>query len=530
MKTYLSRFPESREIIRDKPWILCLMLALLFPVLFENCQKTDTFQEDLDMYLKSLPPISDAMPDEQTPAIYNTEVDTTLEYIYQTDYYKAAAGFNEQIVLNPQTDVIYPGALVKGESILDGSYTLIPAIRNPITISTSLTGGSKVSVVVDDPKLSTVREAINNLMDQEYDVPPANMGFTIEQAYSEQQLEMSLHASYKMFGVSIQGGFDYSNNNIKTRLVAKFIQSYYTLDMDLPDQPSDLFEENVDRTLFGTFMPMYISTVTYGRMALFTIESELDETQVRAYLNGSYSSINAQSSSDFESLKAHSTMKVYILGGSGSSAGATIDGWEAFKNYIKEGGNFSKDSPGAPISYKLRYIRDNSIGKIVFSASYPIRTAIPRTDNVVYDIKTSLYSFTAHASDPGDNLELYGNIYSWPIRLGVDSRHLHWTGFTYMGQSSTYTFSEDDKIVCNWTNMFQTDTIDIQIRIVEQDDGANPDDKYTIKTFPVPVKDIILNQDMEKGYYEKTGMKVTDGSDYINVAFRFASTMRHFDN
>ena len=99
MKTYLSRFPASREIIRDKPWILCLVLALLFPVLFESCQKTDTFQEDLDMYLKSLPPISDAMPDEQTPEINNTEVDTTLEYIYKTDYYKAAAGFNEQIVL-----------------------------------------------------------------------------------------------------------------------------------------------------------------------------------------------------------------------------------------------------------------------------------------------------------------------------------------------------------------------------------------------------------------------------------------------
>ncbi|MDZ7635847.1 MAG: thiol-activated cytolysin family protein [Bacteroidales bacterium] len=115
-----------------------------------------------------------------------------------------AAGYDEQIVLNPQTDVIYPGALVKGESILDGTYTLIPADRMPITISTSLTGSGRVSVTVDNPKLSTIREAINNLMNQEYDVPPANMGFTVEQAYSEQQLDLSLRASYKGEGLTLK--------------------------------------------------------------------------------------------------------------------------------------------------------------------------------------------------------------------------------------------------------------------------------------------------------------------------------------
>ncbi len=68
--------------------------------------------------------------------------------------------------------------------------------RKPITISTSLQGSGKVSVQVDDPKLSTVREAVNNLMSQEYDVPPANLGFTVENIYSREQLNLALHASY----------------------------------------------------------------------------------------------------------------------------------------------------------------------------------------------------------------------------------------------------------------------------------------------------------------------------------------------
>ncbi len=527
MQTDLFGVSGSHGIIQANTRIVCLVLALLFPVLFDGCRKNEPFNEELDIYLKSLIPISEAMPDEKDPEVINTEVDTTVEYIYRTDYYSAAAGYDKQIVLNPQTDVIYPGALVKGESILDGSYTLIPAKRKPITISTSLTGGSTVSVVVDDPKLSTVREAVNALMDQDYDVPPANMGFTIEQAYSEEQLVMSLHASYKLLGVNIQGGFDYSNTSIKTRLVAKFIQSYYTLDMDLPDRPSDLFEANIDKTLFGTYMPMYVSTVTFGRMALFTVESELDEMQVRAYLNGSYSSINAQSSSDFESLKAKSTMKVYILGGNGSSAGAVVDGWEAFKNYIKEGGNFSKNSPGAPIAYKLRYIRDNSIGKIVFAATYPIRTAEPRTDNIVYDIPTILYSFKTHIDDAGSDCELYGEVSSWPKSLGSASKHKHWSyssSNTFdMNENGTHYFSETTGTVKNWVGLHQLDTIDIYVSIAEDD--VTTHQQFTRSTFEIPVSDIVLGQ--TGGMYEKTGLTVYyGGSEYVNVTFHFEPHMR----
>ncbi|MCK4825873.1 thiol-activated cytolysin family protein, partial [bacterium] len=272
-------------------YVLYLFVIMLTLVLLSRCEK-DTFDEmALNEYLKTLPPISGEMPAEKAATITGTKVDTATEYIYRTDYYEAAAGFDEQLVLNPQTDVIYPGALVKGESILDGTYTLIPATRKPITISTSLTGGNVTSVVVEDPKLSTVREAVNTLMKQTYDVPYANMGFTVEQAYSEQQIDLSLRASYKTGILNVKGGFDFSNTKIKTRLIAKFIQNYYTLDMDLPKQPSDLFEKDVDRVLFGTLMPMYVSTVTFGRMALFTIESELEETDVRAYLSASYGGI-----------------------------------------------------------------------------------------------------------------------------------------------------------------------------------------------------------------------------------------------
>lgn len=480
----------------------------------------------LNEFLMSMSSISNQMPAIAEPTVEKIERDTTEEYYYKIDYYKAAAGFDEQLVMNPQTDVIYPGALIKGESILDGTYTLIAAKRKPITISTSLLGGANSSIVVNDPKLSTIREAVNTLMKQEYDVPYANMSFTIEQANSEQQLNLALRASYKGGGVNVKGGFDFSNKKVKTRLVAKFIQSYYTLDMDLPNKPADLFDADVDRSLFGAFMPMYVSTVTFGRMALFTIESELSESEVRTFLNASYANVKGSVSADFNSLQAKSTMKVYILGGSGANASATINGFDDFKKYITEGGNFSKTSPGAPISYKLRYINDNKVGKIVFAASYPIVTAIPRTDNIVYDIKALMAHMKINASDAGGNVELYGTVKSWPHSLGEGASHFHFNvpsnNYSDFNEKASHTFPVNTITEKEWTGLKGDDKISVRIDLKEADTGT--DDVFAATTFEVPVSEIITS--MNQGFYQKDGFKVYSGTQSIDFTFKFTPTMR----
>jgi hypothetical protein len=513
-------------------YVLYLFVIMLTLILLSRCEKDKFDETALNDYLKNLPPISSEMPAEKAATVTSTDMDTTLEYIYITDYYEAAAGFDVQLVLNPQTDVIYPGALLKGESILDGTYTLIPATRKPITISTSLTGGIISSVVVEDPKLSSVREAVNTLMNQTYDVPYANMSFTVEQAYSEQQIALSLRASYTTGILNVEGGFDFSNTKIQTRLIAKFIQSYYTLDMDLPKQPSDLFEEDVDRALCGTMMPMYVSTVTFGRIALFTIESELSETEVRAYLDASYNGISGSVSSDFDALNAKSTMKVYILGGSGSAAGATINGFDEFKNYIQSGGNFSSTSPGAPISYKLRYIRDNSIGKIVFSASYPIVTAIPRTDNIVYDITTALYSLMPNVNDEeSGDLRLYGYIVSYPKSLGSTVGFYHFSRTSdsplAIPEQKIYYFPQGTSVQKLWQGMKQNDSIMVYIAMHEVDTWPYLDDHYEVETFPIPVKEIVAGA-LGSGTYDISGLTVKEetNNNNIDITFRLTPVMR----
>ena len=91
---------------------------------------------------------------------------TEFECFTQT--FKGAPGFGELFTLNPTTDVIYPGSMLKGETIPTGDYARINKDRAPITMSISLNNIKKTSVTVNNPnKLSEVRAGINDLLSLE---------------------------------------------------------------------------------------------------------------------------------------------------------------------------------------------------------------------------------------------------------------------------------------------------------------------------------------------------------------------------
>lgn len=496
---------------------LSILIALL-AFLALSCQKEDPFtSDDINDFILNMPPVT--FPAEIAEQLDSTATDQDVEYNYTIDYYTAAAGYDEQIVLNPQTDVIYPGALIKGESILDGSYVPIPVGRKPITISTSLQGAESVSVNVEDPRLSTVREAVNGLMNQEYDVPPANLGFTVENIYSREQMDLALNISYSSGINSVSSSFDFSNTEIKSRVVAKFIQNYYTLDLDLPSRPSDLIDGDPNSSNLGSLMPMYVSTVTFGRMALFTVESEYSESEVHAYLEASYAGVDGDASADFEKLSSKSTMKVYVLGGSGEDASATINGFEDFKNYVTSGGNFSKTSPGAPVSYKLRYIHDNTIARVVSMASYPVRTAVPRTDNLRYTISVRLYEMTPKFSDQTGSNDLFGNIRSY-VSSNSSAYKSNWnigSGGTklQLNKNQTHRFSDNLTTNRTFSNVRYEDAMIVRIA-VKEDDGIWGDEDLGVELHSVPVSDIV---GAAPGSMTRTIENYGSGDNFMRIKF-----------
>ena len=304
-------------------------------------------------------------------------------YECREQQYSVAAEFDELVTLNPTSDVLWPGAIIDAATITNGDYVPIVAARKPLTISVSLVNisGAK-SRTVQDPKLSTMREAIASILAQEVTgATEARVTFEIISVYSASQLDLALGVNYKSGLTSVRNQFDFTRTDVLSRTLVKFLQVYYTIDVDVPRQPSDLFAESVtwesiQRQMSGNVSPAYVSSIAYGRMAFFSVESSYSSTEVSNALDVSIKAIRSNIDVDtaYKSVLAKSTMKATIIGGSGQSAVQVVNGFEGLKQYITQGGNYSKDTAAAPLAYKMRYLRDNSTCEIVMAQSYNVKT------------------------------------------------------------------------------------------------------------------------------------------------------------
>ena len=101
-----------------------------------------------------------------------------------------------------------------------------------------------------------------------------------------------------------------------------------------------------------------------------------------------------------------STIHAFVIGGAAGEATGIISGFDGLMQYIQSGGDFSADSPGAPIAYKVAYL-DHAVTKLACTTEYserecvknqgPLRVRIVALDHLA-------------GTDAGGNMEFYGAI------------------------------------------------------------------------------------------------------------------------
>lgn len=337
-----------------------------------------------------------------------TDPDNDAYECYSTTY-RAAPGFDELLAMDPTTDVIYPGAMLQGSSIPTGEYIPITADRAPITLSISLQNLSGSPVVeIEDPKVSTVREGLKTILDQEVEsATPAKINFSIEQVYSEEHVNLALGANYRSAGSGVQSSFDFNSSQYKNKFVLKYLQVYYTIDMDPPENPSDLFNNLSEVSDLGQTTPVYVASMAYGRMVLYTIESNRSETDINSAFNATFASSDGSVSAEHQEVIEESSVKALVIGGSGASAANVVRGPSEVYNFIAEGGKYSKDSPGAPLSYKMRFIKKGTpVARVVLSSEYQVRECVFTSPTYKMEID---YLKCNDCPEVGD-AEIYGDL------------------------------------------------------------------------------------------------------------------------
>ena len=94
---------------------------------------------------------------------------------------------------------------------------------------------------------------------------------------------------------------------------------------------------------------------------------------------------------------AASTINSAIIGG-GSGSNTAVTSLDGFLNFIHTGGTFSKDNPGSPISYTLKYVKDNSVAGTLLYSSYAVRTPVYQPVDGELTVK-----YTSESSSSGCN-------------------------------------------------------------------------------------------------------------------------------
>lgn len=377
-----------------------------------------TASEQIDAYINGLPylAVDAAAINEGDPSAPTADGDyqCTTQQVTETQQYDRVVAYAAN------SDSMYPGAIVSADSVLTGLFTQIVLPRSAETISVSLENlaGSK-QATVSDSTLSSYRDALSSILDAEITgSTPANLSSEIEEVKSENQLNMALgvQASWGLGIASLKTSFNWNNSDIRSRYVVRYTQTYYTVDLNAPQSPSSMFSpdvtlEAVQAKMDPSHPPAYVSSVTYGRLVVFTFESTYSAEEMGAALDFAYSGgidISGNTSVTYKDIISNSKITAFILGGDAGSAVQSINSYDALINFIKTGGNYSRQSPGAPIAYKLSYLKDNSPARMSFTTDYDLKTC----NRVSQKVQVTLDSITVSdaGGDAGNDLELYGTI------------------------------------------------------------------------------------------------------------------------
>lgn len=339
-------------------------------------------------------------------------------YITTTQKFKASAAFDQQILLNPSVDVIYPGSVLLGHTIASGTYKEVTkGTKNPITVSYDLTNikndKGQVGKVTGEmvPSLSNYRKLHNQIMGQQIGKASTIYSFEETTVYSESDFGIKFN-----FGVGfntgvvetkISTGFDFGKGAKKHKYMIKFMETFYTVDVN---QGKDTFlYKNFNISDFQGYRPVYVASIAYGRLAYLTIESDESWDKIKADLDVAvdasiYGKYDAKIESTVNNLTKNNKINITVIGGSTVAI--------SLESFLKEltNGSFSKDNPGKIIAYKLRFVDDNTIANTVYNDEYTVTKTSEQMGKGI-DTTFTLYKIKTNANDgAGSSLELYGNV------------------------------------------------------------------------------------------------------------------------
>lgn len=301
---------------------------------------------------------------------------------------KMERAFDSLVALSPNVASLFPGNVVRGDKIATGELTSIPVPLSESTLTLSglqfIMKGAKYSITASTT-LQGTRDALTTLLDQGKTSTVAAISYNDYRCYSVEQMTVSIGAGYSSIGFSGALNTKFNDNLSSNVFVVKLIQPYYTLSVAPKMRPSLYFKAGTSVSELSSAIgrnnpPIYISSVTYGRMLIFILRSNKSAKELEAAIRASFGSIctsgNLNIDVNTRNVLNTTDISLMVLGGSAKltveaiAAKSGVDKTDVLKSLLLAGREYSPESPATPISYQLKYLSDDEAAKISLIAPY----------------------------------------------------------------------------------------------------------------------------------------------------------------
>ena len=385
------------------------------------------YTDELNEYLSTVrvvPPDSELEPGDSQAIGTEEENSGADDGMYCTvTNFQARAEYNENVVLNPNTSFIYPGNIIDMMSITDGTYRSVYFNETERAAGTLVVPDVKsietVCATVNRVNQATTNQAMATLLQQAFidaaagstvasdesegfvsrgpviggstdfygtsSVPNQSVIFEVIDAYDEKSIGFHLGAEFEYAGAGGSTSFDYSNEEVETRLFIRFMQHYYTVDYMYPGSASGFFAPGttpaeVEAAFEPGMVPVYVSSVKYGRMGYYSLESTLSRSEIAAELEAHYENpalrVGLDLAFELGEVSSSSTTTGQVYGGNTDSASAGVEDVSEFYEWITASTAHIESLAGlnaVPISYELRYLDSHDIARLGFINEFQIR-------------------------------------------------------------------------------------------------------------------------------------------------------------
>lgn len=290
-----------------------------------------------------------------------------------------------------QGAVAFPGALLVADNHLQsGAPTPIGLRRKKVMLTVDLPGLTNPSGEAD-PTTSGIQTFLNSKL-EEWNRLSESQGYrnavrsmlNFSTAYSRQQVAVNLGFKAEWASGDASAQLDVSSSTERSVVVCYYKQVFYTVKMNTPASPADVFDPSVSladvRSVASTGgPPAYVDSVDYGRILLVKMETSSVDTSVN--LQGAFKqatlggvTVSGDLKTKYDQIIKDATFTAVAIGGGTSEAarifiGASAGEPQGLKEYF-DAGCYTRNNPGMPIAYVVRFLKDNALATIGTTTNY----------------------------------------------------------------------------------------------------------------------------------------------------------------